>query len=425
LLYNSEIIIFLMATFGSIGLNLFMRRELRINFLWLTNIVFLIVIVPKIVLLLLNGHRILTTSESFLSLPSIVSGVLLVCTFVSLINLVYFVYAVLAGGGNQMPAPARPLDIPIRLPLVVFIMPVFLLSFTLFVYVSDINLQDIFLKPELVEDDELNTAYFLQKLTQVIKCAAFLLMAKILVEGNVAKEDRFLFIFVAAATIMVFLISGQRSGIALFVILLALCFQRVGSLSPRILATLAGLFLLTNYVILSARFAVGNSTTMSFSDVFLRRYFFDFEKIAGVLELSSKDHRYLHGPFQVLLDTSARPELNMSLHHFLGTNAFGTSAGVPPSVLGDMLFYFGGIGVIPLTIALTLAIIRLERLERSLRDARAQLAVLAILATFYLFLLNSDFFAAINRVTLELALLGAAFIMATVSKSFRNPVSTA
>ena len=418
--YGIGTYVFVIGALIAIGLNVFSRPTLRINFLWITNLIFILAIVPKIVLLLVEGHQVLLTSGSFLSLPSVTAAIYLVCAFVITINLTYLLTTIMFPPSAANLYRPQPMQVAIRLPLFLVIGPLFLVSFAIFLATAEVSLETIFLKPELLDEGEITAAYIFQKLSQVIKCGVFLYLIKLLAMGQIEPRDRLLFMGVTVLTMLVFLASGQRSGIGLVLLQVLICFQVVGILNARSIAITGVVFAAVNAVVLAARLTGTRASQSSgFAETILRRYFFDVEKIAGILEFSSVGRAYLTQPSLVFSDFSSRPELNQDLHLFLGEYAFGINSGVPPTVLGDIVFNFGGAWVIPLTIVLTGIVIAVERWANRTNDPRGKLALIASLATAYFFLLNSDVIATINRMALESAFLVAAIALGM----FFKPIS--
>jgi len=269
---------------------------------------------------------------------------------------------------------------------------------------ADISFDNLFAKRELVQDGERTFAWALQKIAQVVKAGFYLLLLATLT----TRDSRYLrpLLLLAALSAIVYMISSQRSGILILALETGLALQLAGVLRARYLLILAGGFALLNIAILSAR-AAETAQSLYWTDLIYRRYFFDLEKIAALIEYFVADPLYRFESFGILASGAADIDITYSSHFFLADQVFGIGGGVPPSILGEMIIYAGPVWIVPLTLCLTAGLIACERLAQDAHRPLMQLILVVILSKLYFLTLNSDTLSSINRIVLDLVLLWA------------------
>lgn len=418
---REDIILLLGLTLVSIAISACVRNLRKINFLWVTNVIFIALVLPKIVLFNSSGFSVFLTQTTAFRESGFMAASLAIFGFMISINATYILVAILPRSLKPIPPAQEAWGIGSPTFIINFIfIPVSLVAMAIYAASAGMSFDTLFIKAEMSTDTGFTAAYFAQKVAQVAKCCVFLYFIKFCEAGGLTRGQTRHFMFVCFITFCVFLLSGQRSGIFLLLVQIMLLYQSENKLKLKFLAVTGVIFLLVNLAILTARFAAGGRS-LDIAAALLRRYFFDVEKITGIIEYSSATKSYLFNPWLIFGDTSTHPDIYGNVHRFIGENLFNTGAGVPPSVLGEIILYYGGIAIIPVTVLLTLLIISFEqRLARSVRSDRPffKAAIIIVVATMYYFLLNSDFIGLVKRSMLEIFLLAFALITQKVAFTF-------
>lgn len=285
------------------------------------------------------------------------------------------------------------LSVVIFFPLFIFFLSHFLLS-------SGASLGSLFAKPDYQLDQGLSAAYIYQKAAQCIKCA-FYGAALIVLSGRYSSSrSAFTWLyFFFLLSCMVFLLSGQRAGIALLIVEVILV-KQLHSGPPTRAAMVALLIfsIAANFLMLLAR-GIENA---SIAFYIFRRYFFDFEKTSGLLA-------YVVPNAVDWVQVTTRGGMTTlpdgNLHHVIGSEIFGTESGVPPSLLGELILYLGPACVFPVALILAVWVRRLEwAAGRSSVSPFARLVTVILLAKVYVFWLNSDSIGMLKRFALDFSL---------------------
>lgn len=394
------LVVLYLCGFGAYAL---VHGRVGISFFWLSAAVFLVYILPKFVIYLMTGDDVFLPGTAVLSQNTANAAVVCITVFMATILVCYFAASVVWPEGSACVMMDRPVD-PDNAAIVglwLFV-PIFGLSFCAYWIVAEVSFDNLFAKRELILDGERTVAWALQKIAQVVKAGLYLALLATLTMRD-GRYNRHVFLL-ASLSVLVFLVSSQRSGILVLALEIALVFQIAGIMKPRHYLLLAGSFVVLNIAILSAR-ALDTAQAMYWSDLIYRRYFFDLEKIAALIEYFVSDPLYRFDSLGILVAGSNGMRPDYATHHFLGEQVFGVASGVPPSVLGEMIIYGGPISIVPATAALTTIVIWFERRSRATGSPIVQLVLVVVLSKLYFLTLNSDFSSSINRIVLDLALL--------------------
>lgn len=406
---------FLLLSIALIAASAFQRTNRRLNFLWITNGVFLAVMLPKIVLVSIDRNFLITPFH--ISDPAIDAGVLTISIYIIVINLIYLVLR----SPPKTIAPLPAIRLQTTVPIVFLILPVFVAGVGVFLATADITPETVFSKPDMVEDGSVTTAYIAHKFAQVINCAFYIFLLRLLTAERLSVAERLAFVGIFLLCVAVYALAGLRSGIFLLMIQLILVLQVRNRMRLRLIFYLGVLFMVMNFFILNAR--IGEYQTVDIARyvlLLLRRYFFDVEKISAILEYTSATHSYMYGPWNVFLDHADPIAVDGNIHQFIAQHIFGTGGGVPPSYLGEVIFYCGGVYVIPATILMTVLLRFAEiRLEKN-RSPVVQLCYIVILSTAYFFLSNSDVYGMFVRMAFELCLFALAVVV-SAPQPIRTP----
>lgn len=381
-----------------------MHGRVSMNFFWLSAAVFFVYILPKFAAYLVTGDDVFLPGTAVLGQNSANAAVVCITAFMATIVACYFVASLTSPGVPPRPEMDRPVDPDQAASIGIWLfVPAFGVSFFAYWIAAEVTFDNLFAKRELIVGGELTVAWALQKIAQVVKAGLYLaLLATLTVRDG--RYNRHVFVL-AMLSVLVYLVSSQRSGILILALEIALVFQVAGIMKPRHYLVLAGSFAALNIAILSAR-ALDTANAMYWSDLIYRRYFFDLEKIAALIEYFVSDPLYRFDSLGILVSGSNGILPDYATHHFLGEQVFGIASGVPPSVLGEMIIYAGPISIVPLTAALTAALIWCERRCRATANPVFQLVLVVLLSKLYFLTLNSDSVSSVNRIVLDLALLG-------------------
>lgn len=399
------LVVLYICTFAAYAL---MHGRVGINFLWLSAAVFFVYILPKFAAYLVTGDDVFLPGTAVLGQNSANAAVVCITAFMATIVACYFIADVAAPEGLRRVEMDRPVDPDRAASIGIWLfVPIFGVSFSAYWIAAEVSVDNLFAKRELILDGDRTVAWALQKIAQIVKGGLYLaLLATLSVRDG--RYNRHVLVL-AALSVLVYLVSSQRSGILILALEIALVFQIAGIMRPRHYLVLAGGFAALNIAILSAR-ALDTANAMYWSDLIYRRYFFDLEKIAALIEYFVSDPLYRFDSFGILVSGSNGIRPDYGTHHFLGEQVFGIASGVPPSVLGEMIIYAGPISIVPLTAALTVSLIWCERRSRMTANPIVQLVLVVLLSKLYFLTLNSDAASSLNRIVLDLALLGVGIV---------------
>jgi hypothetical protein len=289
-------------------------------------------------------------------------------------------------------------------PTILLFFPLSIVFLFYFSSLKGFSVHELFSKVDFTSDGQYTTLYFLQKLGFFIKIPFYMVLLKALsVRGSMNRSDKNILIISTILTSALFLFSGQRSGIFITILELSIVLSVVGTINFRVMALLMLGFLVANVGILSVRFA--GLEEVSIIELFLRRYFFDIEKIAGIYSY---------------IKYSPPIPAGENLHFFIGGEIFNTHAGVPPSFLGEVIIYFGVWFVIPATFLAALLAKRVEILIRDNRSPLITMVAVIVLSHWIYFSLNSDVFSFLKRATFDVCLLLMGYFLFAASIQNRS-----
>jgi hypothetical protein len=384
-------------------------------FLSLANIVFLLAVLPKSVLYAEFGSAVFLSQSAEFTTTEVSAALFAISAFVLGLNLAWLLPWRVPDALNRLARFERitgrfDLESPIRAGRVMFVvLPLFIIAFGGMLYAMAASGDALFRKPEMMEDGVRSSVYYWQKAAQVIKLGVYAYLFKLAARNSGIWPLRARFGIVAALclTMLVFLVTGQRSGIFLLLLQVLVIFHATGRIALRHLAVGLGLFAAVNILVLALRdtpenthFALVNLT---------RRYFFEIEKISGIVRLATKHMADAGLPWVTIWGDGSNGVTIGNLHRYLGHEVLGSISAVPPTVVGEMVLYFGLIFVLPLAIALGW-IMRFT--EHALTQARGPVLITAlatIVATASFLLLNTDSWGFVKRLALELALVATAY----------------
>ncbi|WP_375260297.1 hypothetical protein [Palleronia sp.] len=403
-MFDGSVITLVVLYLCAFGAYTLLHGRVGISFFWLSAAVFLVYILPKFGAYLLTGDDVFLPGTAVLSQNTANAAVVCITAFMATILVCYFTAVIVLPEGPARVTMNRPLDPDQAASIGIWLfVPIFGLSFCAYWIAAQVSFDNLFAKRELILDGDRTVAWALQKIAQVVKAGLYLaLLATLTVRDG--RYNRHV-LFLGALSVLVYVVSSQRSGILVLALEIALVFQIAGIMKPRHYLILAGSFVALNIAILSAR-ALDTAQAMYWSDMIYRRYFFDLEKIAALIEYFVSDPLYRFDSLGILVAGSNGIRPDYATHHFLGEQVFGVASGVPPSVLGEMIIYGGPISIVPVTAALTAIVIWFERCGRATGNPIMQLVLVVVLSKLYFLTLNSDFSSSINRIVLDLALLG-------------------
>ena len=402
-MFDGSVITLVLLYICAFGAYALMHGRVGISFFWLSAAVFFVYILPKLAAYLLTGDDVFLPGSAVLGQNSANAATVCITAFMATILACYFVSSAVSPEGPARTKMDRPIDPDQAASIAIWLfVPIFGVSFLAYWVVAEVTFDNLFAKRELILDGERTAAWALQKIAQVVKGGLYLaLLATLTVRDG--RYNRHVFLL-AVLSVLVYLVSSQRSGILILALEIALVFQIAGIMKPRHYLALAGSFAALNIAILSAR-ALDTANAMSWSDLIYRRYFFDLEKIAALIEYFVSDPLYRFDSLGILVSGSNGIRPDYGMHHYLGEQVFGVASGVPPSVLGEMIIYAGPISIIPLTAALAAVLIWCERRSRATANPIVQMVLVVLLSKLYFLTLNSDAASSFNRIVLDLALL--------------------
>lgn len=379
------------------------HRHILVNFLTFTNLIFIALVLPKIVYYYFSGRDAFIISFYLIGDDAAIVGVYVTFLFVIAINVAYLLarpYRIIPPSEVFQTLTNRQSS-SIRLVSYFVLLPISLAMLLLYLVIVGVSLESIVAKRELESGATFGTTYIVQKLAQFSKVGFYLALLAMLCGNQTFKNWRVIFTVFFLLVMVVFLTSSQRSGAILVMIQISLVLMVLGNLKTRQIAIIGGAFVALNLVILSSRF-VNGLEELSYFDIFVRRYFFELEKIAAIVRYSV-DFSVLHNsPIMALLSTSTNEPPDGNVHYFVAEKMFGLyNIGIPPSLLGEIILYFGPVFVFPVTFIITSCLIRIERFGYQTPNAKWKLFCITVLSCSYFLLLNSDVKSLFNRIILE------------------------
>lgn len=260
-----------------------------------------------------------------------------------------------------------------------------------------------------LSSDGLPTAYVLQKTAQIAKVAVYVFFVRLVADPSpLSRQSQALLGAALMLTVLVFVLSGHRSGVFILLLQLLLIFQYRGAVSGRYLLIGLGVFLTVNVAILFVRDTPENTEFQLVN--LLRRYFFEMEKITGLLMVAETYGQPLSSPWAVVGNVATDVDIQGSLHRFLGNDVLQSISAVPPTVLGEALLYWGGVFILPMAVLLGHAARLVETWSALARNPWCVVIGTMLTATGAFLLLNTDVMGFLKRAVFELGLIVAAWI---------------
>lgn len=408
-------------------------RRWRIDLRTVVSGVWVTLVLPKIVLYHRHGDAAFLSAGAVTFPPTAVSAaVVCASAFVVAVNVGWMLGW--GGGANDRSPPATP-DLAVGAPpsppgfewMVVLAITAVTLVALQAMESTLAGAHAAFTKVDFGPAPTDTAAYWLHKLTQVAKAGLVYGLLRFAAWGADRRSVAIVAWF-ATLTVALYLYTGQRIGIALTVLQVLLALQLIGRLRPRTVIAAAAAMLATSTLVVWAR-ETPESTSFVYLDQIVRRYFFEIEKLTAVLSASAGGYPFAEGSWRVLLDVSSPPVRSFNLDGFLGREVLGSLSAVPPSLPGEILFFVGGIALVPVTLLVAAAF---GRLERKVYEPGAgwpvfewRLAGVWALATGYLLLLNSDVAGFALRLLLEMAIFAVGVVAWRVVAGSTPPASAA
>lgn len=412
-------LIFVIIYFLTLSIAWAKHSRTIINFLTVTNFIFLTLVFPKLVGYLIFGNDIFLSIGAITNNSSAQSAFYLIFLFVCVINIAYIIArpagkATINSAGNYTTVADRK---AVKFFCVFVIIPVSLASLGIYFFYAGVSIESLIVKRDWAAADGGSLAYISQKLAQFAKIGFLLTALGIISDPANSRKWMWLLVIFSLILGIVFLTSSQRSGVFMLLLQLVMVFQLIGKLKVKFLLVVGGIFLAANLLILTARFTNGLEG-LNYFELFVRRYFFELEKIAGIFDFSVKGLEYIQSPAMGLFSISDAALPTYNVHYYIGTEVFGHErSGVPPSILGEIILYVGAIFVVPITFLMTSFLARVER--KTARDNRPgyRLFSIVLLSDSYFLLLNSDILSLVKRLAFDTVLFGMALFFFYLIKS--------
>jgi oligosaccharide repeat unit polymerase len=288
------------------------------------------------------------------------------------------------------------------------IIPLSLLALIIYFSTVGVSLDSFIQKRQLIDEGGVSRAYILQKVAQVSKIGLYIVFLAILCSNQNIKDWRRLLTIFFFLVFILFMSSSQRSGILIIILEICLILTLLDKLKFKQIIFIAGGFLAINLALLSARFTNGLDG-INFISGIARRYFFELEKITGIVTYASNNNILHHSPWSGAFTMATQEVPAGNIHFFIGEKIFGLyNVGVPPTVLGNIILSFGTVFVIPFTCFMTAIMIKIERIGFESKVVTVKLFTIILLSCAYYILLNSDIISLFRRILLE----GAFFLVA-------------
>jgi hypothetical protein len=393
-----------------------LRSEPILSFLGFTIGIFFIFILPKSVLYHLYGNDVFLAQNVGFEVIHINAALIAICLFVIGITLSYSLPIKWIDNVAKVPwqhvfiikNEEKSLSISNNIFLH-FIFPVFLIALVGYIWaIYDVGGQ-VFHKTKLLTANGISHAYIMQKMVQIVKIGVYLYFLQIIASNTTQLPKRSIVLFGIAiiSTTFIFLISGHRSGIILLFIQVVLFSQYMGWICTKHL--FFGVMLLVALNIFILLFREATESTEFYIVNLLRRYFFEIEKIAGLIRVTT-DNQTLTSPWDILDSFSLKPSFEGSSYYYLGHKVLNSKSAVGPTILGDVILYMGGIFILPMAIFLGYFIRMLEKISLLSSNPITIIMAITTVAVGEFILLNTDTWAFIKRIIFELGLLSLAFL---------------
>ena len=390
-----------------------------ISFLTFSNAVFVILILPKIIGFWVVGNSIFLTLYGVMDDNAAYAAAYITFIFMIAINTGYIIArpARLAQPQPVLRAFTPRQDSLARMINLYIVLPISLVAILIYFSATGVSLDALISKRDWGTEGAGLLAYVSQKAAQFAKVGFFVSVLGILASNGVSRRWQMQLVAFSLLLVLVFLSSSQRAGVFLLVIMFILILHVVGRLKIRHIVITLVLFLLANSAILASRFVDGFEG-LNFFEIFIRRYFFELEKISAIFEYSVSDGMYLFSPISGIFSVSTAEIPDMNIHYFIGSKMFGLpNLGIPPSVLGEIILFWGPIYVFPVTLLIALALARLERALVETRSINVKLILVVFLANSYFLLLNSDSLSLLRRLIFDGGFMLMALFIVYIAKT--------
>ena len=396
-----------------------------LSFFTISNFLFIALVLPKILMFTAVGNDVFLSATAASSPNAVIATSYVIFVFIISINLGYIVKRPKWQTEIHALNSANWQGDYIKTTVTLIVLPMSVLVFLIYFWSAQISFSQIVNKIDFSSFDNGLAVYLSHKLAQFSKVGIYLVLLGVIVGDGKLKGYRLNLLCLLLLLSLVFFTSSQRGGIFLTALLIILWLQYLNVLKLWHIITLGSIFFVLNLLILSSRFENGISG-LGFFEIYTRRYFFDVEKLAAIFEFSASDLGYLFRPSVGLFQLSAADWPTYSIHHYVGYEVFGmTTNAIPPSILGEIILYFGALFVLPIGFLLSLLMVTLEnRIERSKKPLEI-LILLILLSNAYFLLLNSDVLSLVKRLLLDGAFVVVTFVFYNIAVNLRTRLQSA
>lgn len=297
------------------------------------------------------------------------------------------------------------------------IFPLFFISFVAYIWAIYKVDGHIFHKTTFTYNGEISPAYIMLKIVQVIKISFYLYFIQLIsIKEKIPMNSKKILILAILFTIAIFLVAGHRSGIIILFLQIVLFSKYMGWIKNKhiiwAIIALVGL----NIFILFFRESTENTQYQIIN--FLRRYFFEIEKISGLI-MEDNLGQLITSPWMSLIDTSSQIHFTGSSHHYLGNHILQSKSAVGPTILGDIIIYLGSAFVFPLALLLGYIMRIIEKITFSSSNGLIVAIGITAISIGEFLLLNTDTWAFIKRFIFESGLIFMAYMLLKIK--FPNP----
>ncbi|MCB1318402.1 MAG: hypothetical protein KDK27_20695, partial [Leptospiraceae bacterium] len=220
-------------------------------------------------------------------------------------------------------------------------------------------------------------------------------------------------------TAFVYMIAGQRSGLFIMIMQFLIVYSIRGDLKLGTMVKV-GIVLFSLVAVVTVARLGDSLATEGLQNTIFGRYFFDVEKIAGVIYFAVGTDTYPYSPFHIMTEVSNSPGFQPEFHRFIGESIFNTRNGIPLSLLGEIIYFLGPVFIVPASIVYSIFVRSMEYRIYASSATYFRLLLIVVLGNVYYFSLNANTFDLLKRLTLDLSYLFLAFLVFHIVDIFRN-----
>ena len=151
-----------------------------------------------------------------------------------------------------------------------------------------------------------------------------------------------------------------------------------------------------------------------------RRYFFEIEKISALTKVLYDYSDAVNNPWSVLISGPAPAPTTAGLHFYVGHDLLKSHSAVPPTVLGEIIVWLGGVAVFPIAFIIGSLAHKVEKETFRARSPVLALTCLTVTAMGMFLLLNTDTWAFVKRTLFEFILIAFAWFGLWCHQSWTN-----